>query len=436
MLNIIRFFVLACLILGMGVCDSAAQTGSQDADDWNELRGRRNIFALREALDANLPVSDAVRALGEAYIGAFSYDFQVAAQALGYAKTYAKVRRDHAFAGEVDKVEQILMRQQGRFQALDTHFSRGPENGTIMHQIAAYKAGLFTSIYMAAPEFTLENISPDNGRIVVGASFNGKAGTLLFDTGAETNLLSDQYADQYDAQLSDISFSMLTVDGPRYTRLARLNSLEVGAAKFGGVPLGVQTQKDGVIGFFLNEGATGILGFSLISRLGKVEFQVEDQRVKQVIVRRQDGKRRVTTKPNMMVRDDKPYIRVAVDGAVYSCIFDTGAPRSLFSREIIAKHSASLGLEMLSRRRARAAGLHTGKGAGLRYVASVPVRAGHRELDLQNVQVLEGGGPASDFCLIGLDAVIKSGGARMDMQALQIYFGENKSWTSTAFNLR
>ena len=191
-----------------------------------------------------------------------------------------------------------------------------------------------------------------------------------------------------------------------------------------------------MIGFFLNEGATGILGFPLISRLGEVSFQVDGTRVTNVSVRRQEGEQQSHTKPNMMIRDDKPYIRVTVDGAVYSCIFDTGAPRSLFSREIIARHSDALGFEVLSRRQARAAGLHTGKGAGVRYIKRVPARAGYRELDLQNVQVLDAGGPASDFCLIGLDAVISSGGARMDMQALQIRFGENKPWTSTAFNLR
>ena len=436
MLNIIRFFMLACLILGMGPLNAAAQTGSQDADDWDELRGRRNIFAVRDALDADLPVSDAVRALGQAYIGAFSHDFQTAHQALGYASNYAQVRGDGAFAAEVDRVAQILMRQQGRYQALANHLSRGPENGTVQHQMVMYKADLYTSAYIGAGEFTLENISPDDARIVVGANFNGTPGTVLFDTGAETSLLSDQYAEDYSAQPSGVYFNMLTVDGPRYTQLASLNSLEIGAAKFGGVPLGVQTQKEGVIGFFLNEGATGILGFPLISRLGEMEFQVEGTRVERVLVRRQEGKRQSKTRPNMMIRDDKPYIRVTVDGAVYSCIFDTGAPRSLFSREIIARHSGALGLEMLTRRQARAAGLHTGKGAGVRYVKSVPARAGYHELDLQNVQTLEAGGPASDFCLIGLDAVISSGGARMDMQALQIYFGENKYLTSTAFNLR
>lgn len=436
MLKISRFLLSLCLILGAALPVSQAQTYSQDVADWEDLRGRRNIFALRDALETDLQVSDGVRALGEVYISAFSRDFQHANQTLEFVRNYARVRQDTAFAHEVDKVEQILMREQGRFQALASHLSRGPEAGSVWHKMVNFKAQTLTSSYAAAPEFALQNISPDDARIIVPANLNNTAGTMLFDTGAESSLLSSTYADTYRVERSGINFSMLTVDGPRQTELAKIDSVEIGAVRFGGVPLGVQTQTDGVIGFFLNEGATGILGFPMISRLGEIELQVTGERVEQVVVRRKTSSRRSGDKPNMLIREDKPYIHVALEGQVYSCIFDTGAPRSLFSSAIIARHRATLALEVLGRRQAKAAGLHWGAGAGIRYIKSVPARAGHRELDLRNVQVLEAGGPASDFCVIGLDAVISSGGARMDMQDLQIHFGENKSLTSTAFNLR
>ena len=70
MLNIRVFIAALCVILGAFSGNSRAQTGSQDADDWAQLQSGRNIFALREALETNLDISDGVRALAVAYVGA------------------------------------------------------------------------------------------------------------------------------------------------------------------------------------------------------------------------------------------------------------------------------------------------------------------------------------------------------------------------------
>ena len=435
MLKIRIFLASLCLILGMCSEYAFAQSSSQDADDWDQLRGRRNIFALRNELETNLPVSDGVRALGVAYIGAFSRDFDTANENLGFARNYATARGDDAFGEAVDNVEQILMREQGRYQALSARLERSAQAGSTWQRMVAFRAAALTSAYIGVQEFSLQNISPDDARIIVPAQLGGVAGTLLFDSGAESSLLSGHYAQRYGAEPAGVNYSMLTADGPRTTELARLSSLELGAARFGNVSLGVQTQTNGVIGFFLNEGATGILGFPIISRFGAVDFKVVGTRVEKVVLRRPIAGRRAPEKPNMMIREDKPYIKVTLEGETYSCIFDTGAPRSVFSSTIIARHEAGLSLEALSRRDTKKAGLLWGDGAGVRYIADLPMRAGHREISLQNVQMIEGGGPASDFCVVGLDAVISSGGARMDMTNLQISFGVNNSLTSRVFNL-
>lgn len=422
--------------MGMGLSWAMAQDGSRDADDWDNLRGRRNIFALRQVLAADAPVSDGVRALGMAYIGAFSRDFERAQQNLDHARHYAITRGDTAFLRDVEEIAQVLLRERGQYHTLAAQLSQSQTGGTIWQRMVSFWAEMPTSFFMGVPAFSLPNISPDDARIIVPVQFGGVAGTMLLDTGAESSLLSAHYADRYGALPSGVRFSMLTVDGPRVTQLARLSSLELGPARFGAVNLGVQTQSDGVIGFFLNEGATGILGFPLLARFGEIDFQVEHNRVARVTLRRPLAMGSSNDTPNMMIREDKPYIHVTVEGETYSCIFDTGAPRSLFSGTIIARHQKNLRLEDLSLREAKKAGLFWEGTASMRHIRRLPIRAGHREISLENVQVLEGGGPASDFCLVGLDAVIASGGARMNMQALQLHFGENNSLAAHAFNLR
>lgn len=428
MLNLRAFCLSACLIVGGFSGLGTAQSASVDAQDWDALKGRRNIFALRQALETNLGVSDGVRALGVAYIGAFSRDFDIANQNLGFARNYARARGDAAFAYEVEKVERVLMREQGRYQALSARLQKG----SAWQLMVSYWAGTFTSSYIGEQEFTLENISPDDARIIISANLGNLPGTLLFDTGAESNLLSAEFATKYGAERSGIRFDMLTVDGPRSTELARLDALDIGTARFGGVPLGIQTQRDGVIGFFLNKGATGILGFPLISRFGEIDFNVSAGRVQDITMRRPSGLARSGDEPNMMIREDKPYIKVDIQDETYSCIFDTGAPRSLFSSAIIARHESELGLSYLNTREARKAGL----GTKARYLEAMSFRAGHREVTLEHVQAVDAGGPGSDFCLVGLDAVISSGGGRMDMQNFQLRLGSNDSARSQVFNLR
>lgn len=430
-LKLRSFFTLTCLVLSVFTPGAVAQTGSVDADNWDVLRGERNIFALKEALQTDLPVSHGVHALGVAYVSAFSRDFKLADQALNYARQYAAAREDAAFAREVEEVTDILMREQGRFQALAFRLAHGPEAGLTWHRMVEYRANTLTSSYIGSSEFTLKNISPDKTRIVVPAQLGGVAGTLLFDTGADKNLLSERFATDYGAHRSEIRFNMSTADGTRSTELAELNSVELGSARFGGVLFGVQAKQDGVIGFFLNKGATGILGFPLASRFGEITFSVLDDRVEEVTLNRPTG---VTPQsagaPNMMIREDKPYIRVTLEDEVYACIFDTGAPRSVFSNNIITRHKKGLKLKTLSRRVASREGLR-GK-----YIQTVPLHAGHSDLALTNVQVVGAGGPASDFCVIGLDAVIANGGARMNFETLQVQFGGSNAGRSQAFNLR
>ena len=88
---------------------------------------------------------------------------------------------------------------------------------------------------------------------------------------------------------------------------------------------------------------------------------------------------------------------------------------------------------MLTRKQAKSRGLSGDKK--IKYVSSVPVRAGHREIVLENVHMVETAAPDTDFCIIGLDAVIKAGGARLDLNNLHLTFGSQNN-VNHAFNLR
>lgn len=436
MLNLRAFCLSACLILGTEGTVAMAQSTLRDVDDWAALKDGHNIFALRDKLEGSLPVSDGVRALSIAYIGAFSQDFDIANQNLNYARNYASARRDHAFAREVQKIEHILLREQGRYDALSAALQAGAQKGGMWQRMVSFWADTKTSARAQQQNFTIENISPDDARIVLPATLAGKAGTVLFDSGAEGSLLSATYAKKYNTEKTDINFSMLTVDGPRNTELASLQRLSLGAMEFENIPVGIQKQTDGVIGFFLNKGATGILGWPLIGQFGSVDFRVHGSRVEALSFKASTGRQGTIDKPNIMIRADKPYIKVDVEGATYACIFDTGSPRSIFSSAIVARHERALGLSYLSGREEKQLGLYRKNAGAERYLASFPVRAGHREVSLEFPQILaEGGGP-SEFCLIGLDAVINSGGARLDIDDLQLRFGPASSLTSRAYNLR
>lgn len=436
MLNLRAFCLSACLILGSASGYSMAQPASVDAEDWDALKGRRNIFALRRALETGVPASDGVRALGVAYIGAFSRDFEIAEQNLTFAHNYAAARGDRALAREVDKVERVLLREQGAYKALGRRLAQGPKKGSPWQRMVNFWAETPTRSRASQTSFVLENISPDDGRIVLPVSFGQSAGNLLFDTGAQSSLLSRHYAEVFKARPSDINYRMLTVDGERKTQLARLETLKLGAMEFENLSVGVQGQSDGVIGFFLNKGATGILGFPEIAHFGVIDFAVSGIRVETVRFGVAQGRTGARGEPNMMIREDKPYIKVEIEDAVYSCIFDTGSPRSIFSRTIIARHEDRLGLSYLSVREAKQVGLSHPGGQKADYIASLPVYTGHRDMGLEFVQVTDGGGPSFDFCLIGLDAVINSGGGRMDMDSLQVHFGQTSSQGTRAFNLR
>ena len=166
MLNLRVFVTALCFILGGFLNVATAQTGSQDANDWIALQSGPNIFALREALESDLQASDGVRALAVAYIGAFSRDFDIANQRLDYARRYARARNDVVFAEYVERVEDILLREQGRFQALATRLGHGAEAASPWGQRVAYWSEKLTTSYIGAPEFSLSNISPDDVRIV------------------------------------------------------------------------------------------------------------------------------------------------------------------------------------------------------------------------------------------------------------------------------
>ena len=433
MLNLRVFVTALCFILGGFLNVATAQTGSQDANDWIALQSGPNIFALREALENDLQASDGVRALAVAYIGAFSRDFDIANQRLDYARRYARARNDVVFAEYVERVEDILLREQGRFQALATRLGHGAGAASPWGQRVAYWSEKLTTSYIGAPEFSLSNISPDDVRIILPVSFSDVGGTLLFDSGAEGSLLSPEFADKFDAVTSGVNFSMLTIDGPRLTELASVPDLVIGAAKFGEVTVGIQNQVDGVIGFFLNQGATGIMGFPLMARFGRIDFNVEEGRVDTLTFYRPGKRDKRANEPNIMIREDKPYAKVTLDGETYSCIFDTGAPRSLFSKAIVERYQERLALEVLTRKQAKSRGL--GGAKKVKYVSSVPVRAGHREIVLENVHMVETAAPDTDFCIIGLDAVIKAGGARLDLNNLHLTFGSQNN-VNHAFNLR
>ena len=432
---IIRGFVAfaVCVIMGMFSHAASAQTGSADADDWAELKSRYNIFALRNALEHHLDVSDGVRSLAVAYVGAFSRDFEIADQRLAHARRYARARGDVVLGHSVEGVANVLLREQGRFQALSERLKGGPHSGGVWEQRVKFWSDALTSAFVDADDFTMTNISPDGDRIILPVSFGDTGGTMLFDTGAEETLLSSSYADKYHVTPSGIRFSMLTIDGPRDTELGRISDLVFGAARFGGISVGIQTQTDGVIGFYLNKGATGIMGYPLISRFGKIDFFVEGGRVERLTFHRSDERVRDGVEPNVIVREDKPYVKVRVNGEIYSCIFDTGAPRSLFSSAIINRHAKALGLNVLSKKQARKSGLSAKDNS--RYVQLVPLHAGRRDLELENVYMVETSGSDREFCLIGLDAVIKSGGARFDMDSLKLVFGRHSAQTHL-FGLR
>ena len=282
-------------------------------------------------------------------------------------------------------------------------------------------------------QFSLDNISPDDARVILAVSFGDASGTMLVDSGAEGSLLSPEFAKKYGATGSDVNFSMLTIDGPRWTELATIPNLTFGAAQFDEIPVGIQNQVDGVIGFFLNQGATGIMGFPILSRFGRIDFHVGASRVNSLTFHRPRDQVRKGKNPNIMIREEKPYLRIKLEGQTYSCIFDTGAPRSLFSSKIIDRHKTALAIDVLSDKDVRERSLG-GRGKA-EYIDALTFRAGHREIVLDNVHMVEASPADSEFCLIGMDAVINAGGARFDIDNLHLFFGPVEA-RSQAFNLR
>lgn len=146
-----------------------------------------------------------------------------------------------------------------------------------------------------------------------------------------------------------------------------------------------------------------LLGAREILKFGGLSMEVAKGKVVAASLGKPSFSGLDTGPPNLLIRDSIPFIRVEIGERTYACVFDTGAGVSFISSDLFSQNNESEGW----RRRRNT-------------VRRMMFKAGGRNISLRDVQIKDWKNPG---CLIGLDAVVASGGVDVDFEIPRIQFG-------------
>lgn len=414
--------LIAAIWLGGGYAASA-QTGKAEPE-WRVLATQAaDIFDLRRKFEAGDILTEAGRHYVGVYLAMTNHDFELAEARLAAAESFADTFDEDTFSRSMGGFKiQFLLERGDLAAAIDILESRNELGAANYIEILKLKRDHPVQVETPQEAYKLVNSATTPNRIFIDGAINGQPVPLLFDTGGENTLLVPTIGQPLlDLALTNITSENQGIGDLRFSATFGLaGTLQIGAVTFQDTVVTVLNGENPFRTHANNE--NWIFGFSEIQHLGeKLAFHVVDGRVDHLIVE-PDNVPRFTDEPNNMARlRDKLVTELVIDGESYACIFDTGAIVSTISQTIFDRHKDALNLKRLSRREVRRRRLRRRPPNGWRYVDSLPITLGERQMTLDNTIVRTK--TDRDHCLLGLDTVLAAGGATIDIANLHLTLG-------------
>jgi len=282
----------------------------------------------------------------------------------------------------------------------------------------------------------ISNLSPDSPitltiedtervpRISVPIQIGSRTFNFLLDTGAETTFFDDK-SDNINLIKSDINVTMYTLYTSGITnQLSKLPHIKIKQLEIDN--LRTLLVKHDHFNHLLEKDISGYLGSDIIDKIGGVRFWADDYIISNAQLLRPEYKKLNPLKGNLLTYYRQPHVKVSIGDEVYSCVFDTGATKSYITKPIYKKHKKELDLKLISGKKLDKKSYNrdylSRPFEDRNYLIKLPVKTGGVNIILQRVVVSDSNKFPGD-CLIGLDAVLEAGGAKLDFVNYEFELG-------------
>ncbi len=381
----------------------------------------RNFFKLQHYIRTLSENDRSVTAIiARAQISALVYDFEGASNLLQLAEALLANTDDERLKRHVSFLVYLNYSAQEDYQG----YLNRPEDKQISFP-TAYKreiqrrnvSGPVAATFEGAPVY-LENMTPDGPYIMLGGLINDKAASILFDTGSDQTLMSSGSAEKY--RLPATGEAQITGPAAEFRNFgfSQLDTLQLGNVQQVSIPVSVPISKS----FDQQVADTGdmIMGFRDIRRFGGVKIFVDEEKIKAVERFTPVLAKLGPQNASMLIYNSKPIVQIDINGDVYSCLIDTGAPSSFVSEAIFRKYKNALGLK--SGKKTRSQLLGTEKSEKLKTVKRLPLIVNGASITLR--QVGRRRNSDAEYCFLGADAIKAAGGLTFDFINMTAQFGQ------------
>jgi len=266
-------------------------------------------------------------------------------------------------------------------------------------------------------------------RIYVPVQMGSRNINFLLDSGATISTLFNPELENIDLIDSGINIKMY-MQGFKLveTKLSNLIHVKIGQTEIKN--LQVLNVTDGPFDDELRKKEiSGLLGSDIIEKFGGVQLSTKNYRITKAEFYTPKDKNIDPLNGNFLRHYRDPHVKVSIGDKVYTCVFDTGATKSHITLPIYKEHKKALGLKRISGkkldRREYSRNYLSRPFKDRNYVIELPVKAGGVDFILQRVVVNEVDRFNGD-CLIGLDAVLETGGAKLDFVNYKFELGPQK----------
>lgn len=424
-----RLFVAFIILLNVivyGAGDLHAQTDIGIEQYWNNGRPGYNIFELSKRVTEDDALHGFDRHLALTYLYIFGGDLGAAEHQLELAKLSEVTQANQPeTVDQIYDAERALLRAGGKYEALADLLAQKDGSNNIWTDYYNEFSRYHQIVTNSTTPYELQNVSTTpSSRIAIQAIVNGVSATLLFDTGGTLSIIQPDLAKSAGISLSAVSVPIRGISFEDSLALTGIDEFSIGDLSFVNTPIMVPTSDDSFIAQNLSREFSGILGMTQLSQFGSVAFIVTEQHVSSLRIEHSNTTIGTPETPsNLMIRSDKLFARLLLDGHIYSCLVDTGSPFTAISETIFEKHKTNMELKKVRPRKAKRRGLTGAHSNRPAFVESLQVEVSGELFSLTDIELVDSNKRPPDYCLLGLDSIIEAGGATIDFSKLSIKLG-------------
>lgn len=421
-------FIKLCIISFVALIAGSFSVYAQDdigiQHYWSDGQPGFNIFQLRERLKTDKSLSDFQRHLALTYLHIYALDFDKADAAFTLAQEdISEEEVEEEINKQIYDVSKTLLRAKKSYGQLAELYADVEGQDNIWANYYSKLSSYTSSLKRQSKQYEVKNLASDPAKKVTIQSINNDHSVeLLFDTGGFLSIIQPKEAKAANIIVSDVSLPIAGVGFEESLTLAQVKTLAIGGVTQKDTPILVPHSETSIMSSHVLGELDGLLGMQQISKLGRVSLIVENATVSSLRFDFPSIEEVNDIPQNLLIRENKLIAEIKIDNQIYSCLLDTGSPITILSEDIYKRHKASNALKRISSKAASYKGLSGYFSKKPAFLERLDIEIAGEIVQFSNVELVDFKG-RPDYCFIGLDSIIKAGGATIDVSNLMISFG-------------